>query len=227
MSDQNQTPETQTPTPTSPNPGPTNDEIMAQLASLQSLVANQNAELQNLRAGVIQNNQPPAPPPLTRDEFFENPQALIDRIAQQQQQQMAPLLEFRNQYQRQQSYYFNKSTVAKAPQFARFWQHIEPQLDAYFAQNPNIDPNVQAISFIASSILGGLAASNPAIFAQQAAPNTQVPPTIPSLPPTPSGQPSIPMRQLTENERRLAAERGMTPEQWLQNAAEGPMVMGR
>jgi hypothetical protein len=161
----------------------------------------------------------PAPrPPLTREDFEANPQMLIDRIQEDMATQIAPINQFRAQFERRSTYESIKSQVkASYPNLARFWNHIEPGLDQTF-NSGQVDVNIQMVLYQAQAILGGIALNNPTAFASTTPVGT--PPTPPPsiIPPSGSPPPAPPTpasRELTPNEKIMAAQKGLTDVQYL------------
>lgn len=151
------------------------------------------------------------------------PVMVAEIVARENAKAMAPMLEFRNQINRQNQYQAIKAGVRNMnSNFSRFWNHIEPVLDQTFGSG-NVDVNQQLVAYQAQAILGGLFIQNPSLLnstpsaPQMISPSGATPPSnIPSAPP---------LRDLDDNEDRLRKERGLTKEQFLQLQAGGSMLL--
>lgn len=226
-SDQNQN------SPTPPilpiNAPPSEMEVLRQtVANMQGQIG----QLVNTIQSAVSAQTPQAPPPppaLTAEDFQNNPQLLIDRINQDIARQVAPLNAANNQFVRANQYTAAKAQVKNAnPMFQRFWSQIEPQLDATFASG-QIEPHPQIIFYHVQALVGGLALQNPTMFAtapnMQQQPNNFIPPSG-SPPPLPQNN-APPLRQLTDNERRIAKERGLSDADYLKLQEGNVMFVGQ
>ena len=215
----NQPDSTQTLTPPPPQTPTEFDVVKQQLATLAGAVQNLTQHIQN-------NNRPPEPaplPPISAEEFQNNPQVMLDRIMAEQQRQIAPLLEFRQQFNRANAYTQVKNQVkASHPNLTRLWGQIEPQLDQIFSTG-QVEPNAQLVYYNAMAILGGLSLQAPTSNGNLTP--APIPPNM--IPPSgspPPGTPPIPTRALDANEQLLARQKGLTDAQYLQ-LTEGSVML--
>jgi hypothetical protein len=181
-------------------------------------------------AQMVQQPQQPAPVQPTYNfnpEDWQDPSKapvmVAEIVARENAKAMAPMLEFRNQINRQNAYQSIKSIVRNSnANFNRFWQHIEPVLDQTFGSG-NVDVNQQLVAYQAQAILGGLFIQNPSLLnstpsaPQMISPSGANPPS--NLPEKPA------LRPLDENEETLRKARGLTHEQFLQLQAGGSMLL--
>ena len=227
-----------TPSP-SPAPAPSTD---AELARLRKIVETQDAvirdsanqqrnmvsELQKLRGAMT-----PPPAPTDPKQFFNNPQEEVGKIvASEVEKTVAPLREMMQKLVAGTSR--NDALAEYKKQHANFdWNKLEPVVNAMVEQanSRGVTVDKGTMDIIVLSALGMAATgqiegamTTPAAAPAPAAPAPGVPvPVItpphlmPSAPPIPAPQPNgaKPTRALTENEARLARERGWSPEQYL------------
>ena len=171
---------------------------------------------------------PPAPP--TADEeraFFDKPRAATEEIVRRElQTQVAPINAFVQNMQRGQLIAQLKQQMRQLPQQFPYVAQVEQLLDQLLANSPTIDPNVvaaaynQAVGYYVSQG-GTLTRENPAPVNNQ--PNNQVPSAplpahVRSSPPAPprvneTGKKQL--RQLNENEKKIARSRKMTDAEYL------------
>ena len=151
------------------------------------------------------------------------PNVMAGIIQQETQKAIAPLLEFRNQFNRANQYGQIKNQVKNMnPTISKFWAQIEPILDQTFSSG-NVDVNPNIVAYQAQAIIGSLAMQNPGMFSAQA---QGVPMISPSGAPAPSTLPNTPkLRDLDENEETLRKARGLTQEQFLQLQAGSSMIL--
>jgi len=224
-------PNNQPPAPNSTSQPTELDVLRAQMNQLTQMVG-------GLTQVIQQNNIPSAPkvPQYNiHPDDWQNPEkapaAVAEIVRGEVQAAVAPLLELRNKINRQEAYQAAKAQVKAAyPQIARLWNYIEPQLDNSFMQS-NVDVNVQMVLYQAQALIGGLAVTNPSLFASapSATPpsGANIPPMIhPSGAEPPNNIPKTPaLRELTENEERLRKERGITVEQFLKSQEGSAMIL--
>jgi len=151
------------------------------------------------------------------------PTIMQEMIRREISQAVAPLDNFRKQFDRTNTYNVIKQQVKNSnPQLARYWNHIEPSLDATFGTG-QIDVNPQLVLYQAQATLGSIMLTNPSLLNPTPAPAT------PMIPPSGATPPSLPnpsqnLRPLSDNEAKIARERGLTHEQYLQ-MAEGSAIV--
>lgn len=204
---------------------PTEIELLrAQVGQLTGLVQQMAANTQQQRQPDVPQYQPMQVHPDDWSDPSRAPSIMQEMIRREISQAVAPLDNFRKQYDRTNTYNIIKQQVRSSnPQISRFWNHIEPALDAVFGTG-QIDVNPQIVLYQAQAVLGNIMLTNPSLL--QAQPQAPAPSMIPpsgATPPTPPN-PSQNLRPLTENESRIARERGLTHEQYLQ-MAEGSAIV--
>jgi hypothetical protein len=183
--------------------------------------------------GAIEN------PPQSREDFnnqfWRDPMSIVDTLKEELKKTVEPI----NQYisgQRTETQYDRMKGELKT-QFNDVWPHIESEVDRFVeaAAQAGNEVNAQLLNVAALAATGAyhrglLQGGNGAPLPPPAPPApTPTPPAQPRVDmttpphlrpsaPTPPGheQPQKPqVRELSENEKRLARERNMTPEQFL------------
>lgn len=225
-------PPANTPTPSNQS----TDSLEATKAFYESLLndANNRAARAEADAQAARGNVAAAPPPPPVEvDVIGNPQGFLTAIRQEIKQQVAPLDDFRLQYQRQQQYELNKNLIKANPQVAPHWHLLEPHLNQAFANGQLKDTSLNGLAWACQTILGNLVFNNPSIL-QTAAPAATTPPAnpprtppnvAPSAPPAPvnPNQNGAALRDLTEAEERLRRQWGMTKEEFLKGS-EGDAI---
>jgi hypothetical protein len=190
-------------------------------AQLTGLVS----EVRDLKSSMT---QPPAPaePEVTAQEYFQNP---VKAIRSELDKQIQPLRQEISE----------AKSMATAPLVrdklaAEFgdWAAVEPYVDMLIAREQFPDPNneglLRTLYFTAKGLMAHQGVQptpqpapvpgQPAPAPGQPAPQPMVPPQhrASSPPPPPPPAPTQPqLRDLTENEKRLAREYGMTAEEYI------------
>lgn len=208
--------------------------------ALEDTLRENNRQIQLLQDQVERRPAAPATPAPTltpeeeRNAFFNNPKGETRNIvAEEMGKQLAPLLEFVKQVPRPGNETL-KNRIKYDPRYASYFSQdplVEQAFDAVVANTPRVDEGVAHA--IMSQVIGWqvtgqlrtvLGLPNVPVTTQPAPtptpttmPNQPAPPYMPpTAPATPRTTPTKSVRELTENERRLARERGMSPEQYLQ-----------
>lgn len=203
---------------------------------LQRQVA-QMQQMMGTIANSLQQNQQPVQQVPQRQQYQINPDdwqdptkapnLIADIIHRETQQAVAPLMEFRKQYERTNMYQSIKNQVKNSnPMFAKLWAHIEPYLDQTFSAG-NVDVNPNIVAYQAQAVIGNLMMTQPHLLNQAPAGNPNAPNMIsPSGAPTRQGNQETPkLRELDDNEETLRKARGLTKEQYLQLQAGGSMLL--
>lgn len=202
---------------------PTEPQIPAWQAAV--FEANQRANRAEQIAAQLQHQQsaPPIPPvtPLEPGDVFQNPELFRNRINQDMANTVAPINNFMQEMQRERNYNRLKSSIkAQNPGQAASLAQIEHLIDNEFLHN-NTTLSIDPMTFanVVRTIVGGLYLQG--AFNQPNQPNQSTPPVIP-----PNTRPSAPLPRttsapkfdessLSENERRLMREQGMTVEEFI------------
>lgn len=187
------------------------------------------SEVRELKASM---SQPPAPSEqeVTPQEYFQNP---VKAIRSELDRQIQPL---REEISEAKSMATAPMVRDKLAQEFGDWSAVEPYVDALIAREQFPDPNneglLRTLYFTAKGMMThqGIDVSQPAPVPGQPAPGqpapvpgqppaqTMVPPQhrASSPPPPPPPAPAQPKtRELTEHEKRLAGEYGMTAEEYI------------
>lgn len=194
-----------------------------------------NAELtQRLRDMDARISKVETPAPSTDDmnaEFWKNPVGVMNQLIRDEMKKTVGPLNEQLSRQTQMSEY-EKSKLRLKAQYSDIWDKIETSVDNFItaasAQGVEVNDQLMDVAALTSSGLyyRGQLGEKPVFPGSQ--PNDKredpVPPQPvfspphlrPSAPAIPGAEPEKPQaRELTENERRLARERGWTPEQYL------------
>jgi hypothetical protein len=176
------------------------------------------------------NQAPPREPdPIPEGEVFNNPAQFLSRIRNEIKESTAPLNSFIVEFQRKENYQRLKNHIRStlgADQLATF-QRAEPYIDSHFLNNPQLVPDIPTFQTVLQNVIGQMA-MNGTLFPVQPNNNNnsnrnnsnmnQNPPTIPPNV-RPSGPPAnnspLVQVELTENERRLARESNLSPEEYV------------
>jgi len=213
------------------------------IAAQEQVLREQQQELTRLRQtqrGIetrVQAIESPAP---SREDFnrqfWQDPMSIVDTLKAELAKTVEPI----NQYisgQRTETQY-DRLKIELKSQFSDVWPHIEREVDRFVeaAAGAGNEVNAQLLNVAALAATGafhrGLLGDNSSLSPAPPAPPAPTPPASPAQPradmttpphlrpsaPTPPGheQPQKPpTRELSENEKRLARERSMTPEQFL------------
>jgi hypothetical protein len=233
-----QSPQTQQ---TNTQQAPPTDDKTSQLMNLYAeRMKEQQREIDRLRQQQEkiqeqQNSQPAAPsltPDQARERFFNDPLGVLqeqqNNIKKELQETVKPLLEFAQSFKRESAYEGAKTKVKQNPMVAAQW---DPAIESFMDQavssgQVNTDEQtllgvaIQAIGLKAVGMLPGSQpqqSNNPTPTPTPTPTNvTHNPPNIrPSAPPAPNRTQQNRPRQLTELEKRLAREQGMTEAQYL------------
>lgn len=122
--EQQQTQETQQ---TLPQKDPRIDNIEAGLSEMRSMMG----RLVNQATQQVTKEEAPAA--LTQDEFFKNPQALLDRFNDSLAKTVAPLLEFKNSVEGQNRVEGIKAKIKRDPKLAKALEIVGDDLDSAIA----------------------------------------------------------------------------------------------
>jgi hypothetical protein len=216
--------------PSDPNQNLTQNSQPTEFEILSRQVAQLTQSMGQMAQMIQQPQQPQIPQqpsynfnPEDWQDPSKAPVMVAEIVARENAKAMAPMLEFRNQINRQNQYQSIKAGVKSMNQnFARFWQHIEPVLDQTFGSG-NVDVNQQLVAYQAQAILGGLFIQNPALLNSTPSAPQMI---SPSGAPAPSNIPNTPpLRSLDENEEQLRKARGLTHEEYLKLQAGSSMLL--
>lgn len=196
----------------------------------------QNTELtQRLRGLDERVKKVEAPPGPSEDEvnqeFWKNPSGVMSRLIKEEMARTVGPLNERLSQQTQMSEYERTKQRLKA-EYSDIWDKIEGSVDEFVrnasAQGVEINDQVMTVAALTASGMyyrGQIPGAPPAApRASEPKKEEERPTTVftpphlrPSAPPIPGTEPAKKeLRDLTENEKRLARERGMTTEQYLQ-----------
>lgn len=216
-------------------PGPSPEYVRL----LEEQVREQNRIIQET---INRQSQPTAPEPTPDPEelkqrFYSDPyNTMREAINQELATAIAPLREFVAQLKGNTEYDKLKSRFSVMPQFAAIFQNPDAvaALDQIMAQADKTDQNMQAALVQVAGLmsLGALPGSNgghqpapapaPQFAQQQPRPTNQQGATVPNPPymrpsgaPRPGAQAPTTTRKLTELEKRLAREAGMSEADYL------------
>ena len=224
-----------------PNPNPNNPPappIDADYVKRLEDSIKQNNELTARNAEIMRRmeerlNTPPtpvAPVPVARTAeedkaaYYEDPAAFTKRaIDEALDRTVKPLNEFVTNFRSNDQVDRLINDVKRNPQLAAQWDAqvenaVRQQLSTVSGANLNAAIVQQAaINAIGLKALGVFGSPAPAPApSNNPDPNSMQPPNVrPSNPPAPNSRSSKPAPTLTENERRLAREKGQTPEEYV------------
>ncbi|HEX9430477.1 MAG TPA: hypothetical protein VF944_08880 [Candidatus Bathyarchaeia archaeon] len=225
--------------PTAPGAGVPQEELdraKQLIAAQDQVIRDMNAQITQRMRGVderVRKLEAPAPDAdELNQEFWKNPIGAMQTLIQEElKRTVGPLNDFRVRTEGASAY--DRMKAGLKAQYGDIWPHIEGTIDSF------VEQAVAAGNEVNNQLLGvaALAASGAYYRGQLpgvAAPTTTPRPTPPQPPTTeptvvtpPHLRPSAPTvpgteagtkkerRELTENERRLARERGQSPEQYL------------
>jgi hypothetical protein len=190
------------------------------IAAQQSVINDYAAKFESLEKKIEAMTKPPEPTSQEKDaKFWSNPTQVLQ---EQLRQTVEPLVEFKNEYTRAQKLAQIKNQLRQDPQFASVLERAENLVDQLMTgQEPTLASVRAAIYGVRGAAEMGaieglsFAEQGQRAMAQQNAPIN--PPHVrPSAPNTPSQKRAAPTEpNLTENERRLAREYGMTPVEYV------------
>lgn len=189
------------------------------------VIREKDAQIRRLLEEQQQQAQPQTPP-LSADEqknrFFNEP---MNVIREEINRSVAPLLEFTKKFNQQNVYTELKGRYKNDPRFAQIFPQIEATVDSIMANSEVNEQNMyaailSAIGMLTTGLIPGGAPNTTSTPTAPTTSQTPKPPVTtpahlrPTAPAAPQKQ-KAPVRQLTENERRLARMHGMTPEQYI------------
>jgi hypothetical protein len=206
------------------------DRLLAQQAATIRDGARKQAELDTRLKGLEEKANAPPPPSVAERQarekaFFDAPVTNIrDIVREELKETVQPLIDFKEEVKGQGEYERLKSRLKVDPKFSVFLGNpqVERMVDEMMVNNPKDEQHLYGVI---AGLRGAMALGDvptPQGLNLGAAPNapvdTSIPPHLrPSPPPLPEGKKEgdVKVRDLTENERRLARERGMKPEEYL------------
>lgn len=116
------------------------------------------AEMQNVRSqlgNLAKPREEVAPKAISQEEFFANPGLLEERLGERLNKTIAPLLEFKNQYDSERRYGEIKRRIkATNPAIAKVFDSIEGDLDSAIAGADPTQVNENAVLGLVYSIIG-------------------------------------------------------------------------
>jgi hypothetical protein len=159
---------------------------------------------------------PETPPELpTQEEYFNNPAQVIR--SEVQRELRAAIEPFKQDLAATTAKSVWADVAATLPGF----NECKPLIEVYLQKNPNIPVTHESLTTLYYTARGYLAENGGVSTGTSVAPATpQTPPPAPpqhaaSSHPIPQSKTESPARPLTENERRVAREKGWTDEQYL------------
>jgi hypothetical protein len=197
---------------------PTNN-LQAELAELnRRALADLHRQNQELQAKLAEQNKTPQHSPEEDSKLlFQDPRKLI---REELSSIVAPLLEFRQEYGKQQAYERLKNELAQVPNLYNIYKDIAPYVDEAMRNSEPTLQNMQAaiLSIYGAKQAGLLPNSQPKPVEKPSVSNNPNPPHLPPSAPAPprasnNNQPKT--RELTEAERDIARRFNMTPEQYI------------
>lgn len=222
--------------------GPTNN-----FSALEAVIREQSNRIQQLLESQSQPSQPtpvPVDPEKQKVDFFNKPHDVVREIVQAElRSAIQPLQEFVQGFRAESTYDKLKNAFRNDSRFQPYWDAaVESAVDSVMLSG-KVEVNtanmqsaiIQAIGLKNLGMLPGATAPsvNQPGTATPVQPNNQNmvnPPHLrPSSPPPPSNNPRQPVRQLTENERRLARENHMTDQEyldWIEVPPQGVVTSG-
>lgn len=204
---------------TSPSNLPSDSEILARMNRLESSVSSLVGAIGQL----VEKNRPPEPE-VTDEELAQKPSLLLKKLTDHIDSQMKPINDFRVQAQREAEYMRNKDIVKNSNEiYKKLWDKIEPTLDLTIKQ-ANVEPSVQIINYHVNALIGNYVLSNPDAL-KTGEPPLHIPPSGPINQDGGGNKP--PVRELTENEKIIAKQRGWTAEEYLKKSEGEHMVVTR
>lgn len=199
------------------------------IALYDNVLREKEAELQRLRDQLTAQPQtPPTPPPTAeeqRQRFFNNP---MDVLREEIQTAVSPLLEFTKGIKKETEYDRLKNKYKADPRYTEVFPHIEGYVDQIMSRSEVNDANIRTAILVAIGALhsgeissagtsNGSSPQNRQPLQNNNQPKTVVtPPHLRSTPPAaPKSNKSQQAPVLTELEKRLAREKGMSPEEYV------------
>ncbi len=204
-------------------------ELKAKEALYMETIREQGAKLNELSAKVESLPTTVTPEPTQQEranKFYSDPEAAINAAIEKA---IAPLKNFVTTFKSESAYDRLKNKFKADPRFKETIEKYEPFIDQAMAKNEPNDNNMIGVlsGIVGAATLGLLATPSAPAPTTTSAANNGEPTTVitpPHIRPTPSATPrpqddKPKRRQLTENEKRLAREKGMSEEvfhQWLE-----------
>lgn len=195
--------------------------ILTKLREQDELIRAQQAQLDDLK------KKPDVPIDAQNKEFWNNPLPILRK---ELQETVAPLIEFRKQFQANSDYESIKNEAKDDPKLKDFLAQpgVERQIDQLMAKNPS--PTREAFGATVMGLKGAMELGFVAKPVVPSDPNKPpVPPIVPqvdmtlpphmrpSAAPLPSAADQKPkLRELNENERRLARENKLTEAEYIE-----------
>lgn len=194
--------------------------IMTKLREQDELIKQQQAKLDEL------SKKPEVPIGDQNKEFWNNPVEALNRALKET---VAPLIEFRNEFKATTAYEKIKNEAKSDARFKEFLAQpgVEQQMDQLMSKNPS--PTHESFGATLMGLRGAMELGivpRPVVTEppkKDAPPTppidmTTIPPHMrPSSAPTPKpGETAPKLRELTENERRLARENKMTDAEYIE-----------
>jgi hypothetical protein len=188
------------------------EEIDRIVASLEAATREQGRELSRLTAQQNQLVDPTPPPPPSQEEYFNNPgQAIRNEVQLALRDAIEP---FKRDLAASNARSVWDTVAARHPDF----EVTRPLIEVYLQKNPNIPVTEESLSTLYYTAKGYMAENAPVAArpSSSSAPSPAPPQHAASSHPIPQQKKKTATRQLTENERRLARERGFSDAQYLQ-----------
>lgn len=208
-----------TPNPAPQEPTPTNPQPAYNLLQNQAFVESERERIRLQQENeALRNSQTQTQPDFgqANSDYFTKPAETMSRLINEEvTRTIAPIAEKFMQFTRNQEYQNLKNTYRQLPNF----NLIESDIDRMMA---NVEPTAANMNAAISMAVGQLALRGQQFnFSQnQTQPQTTQQITPPNLPPSPPSAPSItnPATRitLTELQKRVARENGMTDEQYIE-----------
>jgi hypothetical protein len=202
----------------------TAEELRGTLNLYQQTIREQGRELSKLTRQIDEMRtappRPQLPPKSVEDEakeYFTSPRTVI---REELKETVKPLVDFVSSFRQENEYEKIKNRLRADPQFKRVLEIGEAYIDQSMQGQPVSEDAVRAVALsvagaAALGMLPGASITETQPKPKQQGGNVNIPPNIrPSAPPQ-SPEPKQTVRELTENERRLARENKMSPEEYL------------
>lgn len=194
------------------------EDIDKLVASLEAATIEQGKELNRMHSelNTPQIDSAPVPPP-SQEEYFNNPGQVIRNEVQ------AALKEAIDPFKRDLAKSTERDIWAKVAAVHPDFAIAKPLIEVYLQKNPGIpvtEESITTLYYTAKGYLaengGGVGAGTAVAPTRSASPPSAPPQHAASSHPIPQAAKKAPLRPLTENERRIARERGFTDEKYLQ-----------